>query len=130
AVLDLKTRKSQVIISQGTNPHYVEPGFIVFGRSGAILAAPFDPHGLKVLGPPFPAVERVLPDSSSGIEQFAASRSGVLAYIAGVRAAVKRRIVMADRKGVSTTVTADANSYEDLSLSPDGREIAMTVEGA
>jgi len=37
---------------------------------------------------------------------------------------------MADRKGVSTTVTPDANSYEDLSLSPDGREIAMTVEGA
>jgi Tol biopolymer transport system component len=129
AVLDLKTGKSQVIISQGTNPRYVEPGFVVFGRSGAILAAPFDPHGLKLLGPPFPVVERVLSDSSSGIEQFAASRSGVLAYLAGARAAVKRRIVMADRKGVSATVTADANSYEDLSLSPDGREIAMTVEG-
>ncbi|HEY3123523.1 MAG TPA: protein kinase, partial [Thermoanaerobaculia bacterium] len=130
AVLDLKTGKSQVIISQGTNPRYVEPGFVVFGRSGAVLAAPFDPHGLKLLGPPFPVVERVLPDSSSGIEQFAASRNGVLAYVAGARAAVKRRIVMADRKGVFTPVTADANSYEDLSLSPDGHEIAMTVEGA
>ena len=130
AVLDLKTGKSQVIISQGTNPRYVEPGFVVFGRSGAILAAPFDPHGLKLLGQPFPVVERVMPDSAYGIEQFAVSRSGALAYVAGTRTAVKRRIVMADRKGVSTTVTADANSYEDLSLSPDGREIAMTVEGA
>ena len=130
AVLDLKTGKSQVIISQGTNPRYVEPGFVVFGRSGAILAAPFDPHGLKLLGQPFPVVERVMPDSAYGIEQFAVSRSGVLAYVAGTRTAVKRRIVLADRKGVSTTVTADANSYEDLSLSPDGREIAMTVEGA
>jgi Tol biopolymer transport system component len=35
---------------------------------------------------------------------------------------------MADRKGVFTTVTADASAYEDLALSPDGREIAMTVE--
>ena len=130
AVLDLKTGKSEVIISQGTNPRYVEPGFVVFGRSGAILAAPFDPHGLKLLGQPFPVVEGVMPDSASGMEQFAVSRSGVLAYVAGARTAVKRRIVMADRKGVSTTVTADANSYEDLSLSPDGREIAMTVEGA
>ncbi len=130
AVLDLKTGKSQVIISQGTNPRYVEPGFIVFGRSGAILAAPFDSHGLKLLGQPVPVVESVMPDSAYGIEQFAVSRSGVLAYVAGVRTAVKRRIVMADRKGVSTTVTADANSYEDLSLSPDGREVAMTVEGA
>ena len=130
AVLDLKTGKSQVIISQGTNPRYVEPGFVVFGRSGAILAAPFDPHGLKLLGQPFPVVERAMPDSAYGIEQFAVSRSGVLAYVAGTRTAVKRRIVLADRKGVSTTVTADANSYEDLSLSPDGREIAMTVEGA
>ena len=130
AVLDLKTGKSQTIISQGTNPRYVEPGFIVFGRSGAILAAPFDPRGLKLLGQPVPAVERVLPDSASGIEQFAASRSGALAYVAGERTAVKRRIVMADRKGASTAVTTDASAYEDLALSPDGREIAMTVEGA
>lgn len=130
AVLDLKTGKSQTIISQGTNPRYVEPGFLVFGRSGVILAAPFDPHALKLEGAPFPVVERVLPDASSDIEQFAVSRSGVLAYVAGTRAAAKRRIAMADRKGVSTTVTPDANSYEDLSLSPDGREIAMTVEGA
>ena len=130
AVLDLKTGKAQVIISQGTSPRYVEPGFIVFGRSGAILAAPFDPQGMKLLGQPVPVVENVMPDSASGIEQFAVSRSGVLAYIAGARTAVKRRIMMADRKGVSTTVTADANSYEDLSLSPDGREIAMTLEGA
>ncbi|HEY6931667.1 MAG TPA: protein kinase [Thermoanaerobaculia bacterium] len=130
AVLDLKTGKSEVIISQGTTPHYVEPGFIVFGRSGAILAAPFDPKSLKLLGQPVPVVERVMPDSASGIEQFAVSRGGVLAYVAGTRTAIKRRIVMADRKGVSTTVTADSNSFEDLSLSPDGREIAMTVEGA
>ncbi len=129
-VLDLATGKSQVIISQGTNPRYVDPGFIVFGRSGAILAAPFDPHGLKLLGQPVPVVEGVMPDSASGIEQFAVSRSGVLAYVAGQRTAVKRRIVMVDRKGVSTTVTADAGAYEDLALSPDGREIAMTVEGA
>ncbi len=129
AVLDLKTGKSQVIISQGTNPRYVEPGYVVFGRSGAILAAPFDPRGLKLLGQPVPVVERVMPDPASGIEQFAVARSGVLAYVAGVRAAVKRRIVMADRKGAVTVVTPDANSYEDLSLSPDGREIAMTVEG-
>ena len=128
-VLDLKTGKSRTIISQGTNPRYVEPGFIVFGRAGAILAAPFDPHGLKLLGQPFPVVESVMPDSASGIEQFAVSRNGVLAYVAGERTVVKRRIVMADRKGVFTTVTADASAYEDLALSPDGREIAMTVEG-
>ena len=70
-----------------------------------------------------------MPDSASGIEQFAVSRNGVLAYVAGERTVVKRRIVMADRKGVFTTVTADASAYEDLALSPDGREIAMTVEG-
>jgi Tol biopolymer transport system component len=130
AVLDLKTGKSQVIIAQGTHPRYVEPGFVVFGRSGAILAAPFDPQGLKLLGQPVPVVEGVLPDSSSGIEQFSVSRNGVLAYVAGTRAAVKRRIMMADRKGVRTTVTADASAFEDLALSPDGREISMTVESA
>jgi WD40 repeat protein len=129
AALDLETGKSRVIVSQGTNPRYVEPGYLVFGRSGAILAAPFDPHDLKLLGQPVPVVENVMPDSAYLIEQFAVSRSGVLAYVAGARPLAQRRIVMADRKGVMSTITADVNSYEDVALSPDGREIAMTVEG-
>ncbi|HSS45767.1 MAG TPA: protein kinase, partial [Thermoanaerobaculia bacterium] len=129
AVLDLETGKWQDILPKGTNPHYVEPGFLVFGRSGAILAAPFDPESRKLLGQPVPVVEKVMSDSADGIEQFAVSRSGELAYVSGARAAVRRRVVMADRKGVSRTLTPDDNAFEDLSLSPDGRQVAMTVEG-
>ncbi len=128
--LDLRTGKSQVIVPQGTNPHYVEPGFLVFGRSGAILAAPFDPDGLKLLGEPVPFVEKVMPDDDFGIEQFAVSRSGLLAYVPRTRAAVKRRVVMLDLKGEAATLAAEDSAYEDMSLSPDGRRLAMTVEGA
>ena len=35
-----------------------------------------------------------------------------------------------DRKGAATVLTADENAYEDLALSPDGRRLAMTIEGA
>ncbi|MEP6995811.1 MAG: protein kinase, partial [Acidobacteriota bacterium] len=129
AVLDLETGKWQDILPKGTNPHYLEPGFLVFGRSGAILATRFDPESRKLLGQPVLVVEKVMPDSADGIEQFAVSRSGALAYVSGARAAVRRRVVMADRKGVSRTLTPDDNAFEDLSLSPDGRQVAMTIEG-
>jgi Tol biopolymer transport system component len=130
ATMDLKTGKLQVIVPQGTNPRYVEPGFLLFGRSGAILAAPFDAKSLRLLGEPIPVVEKVLPDAAFGIEQFAVSRSGVLAYVPGTRAAVKRRVVAVDSKGAATALTTEENAYEDLSLSRDGRKLAMTVEGA
>ena len=70
-----------------------------------------------------------MPDSASGIEQFAVSGNGVLAYVAGERTVVKRADRDGGPEGRFTTVTADASAYEDLALSPDGREIAMTVEG-
>jgi Tol biopolymer transport system component len=130
ATFDMKSGESHIIIPQGTNPRFVEPGFILFGRAGAIEAAPFDPHGLKLLGQPVPVVEKVMPDWAYGIEQFAISRSGLLAYVSGTRPAVKRRVVTMDRKGAASVLTADENAYEDVSLSPDGRRLAMTLEGA
>jgi serine/threonine protein kinase/Tol biopolymer transport system component len=129
ATMDLKTGKLQVIGPQGTNPRYVEPGFIVFGHAGEILAAPFDSGSLKLLGQPVPVVDKVLPDPAYGIEQFAVSPSGVLAFVPGTRAAVKRRLVAMDPKGVATVLTTEANAYEDMSLSPNGRKLALTLEG-
>jgi Tol biopolymer transport system component len=129
ATMNLKTGKLQVIGPQGTNPRYVEPGFILFGHAGEILAAPFEPESLKLLGQPVPVFDKVLPDPAYGIEQFAVSRSGVLAFVPGTRASVKRRLVMMDAKGATTVLTTEANAYEDMSLSPNGRKLALTLEG-
>ena len=67
-----------------------------------------------------------MPDSASGIEQFAVSTKRC-ARLRRRRAHGRQE---ADRDGATgrasvTTVTADASAYEDLALSPDGREIAM-----
>ena len=37
---------------------------------------------------------------------------------------------MMDPKGAATVLTAEDNAYEDMALSPDGRKLALTIEGA
>ena len=128
--LDLNTHKWQTIVQQGVNPHYLDPGYLVFGRAGSIWAAPFDAEHLKLTGQPAPVVDGVLVERPGiGVEQFALSKNGTLAYLAGAPAEVQRHVVTVDVKGAAKPLTQDAKAFEDLSLSPDGGEVAMTVEG-
>jgi eukaryotic-like serine/threonine-protein kinase len=129
-VLDLHTHKTQAIIQQGVNPHYLAPGYIVFGRSGSIWAVPFDAEQLKLTGQPVPVQDGVMAERAGiGVEQFAVSKNGTLAYLAGTGAEAQRQVVLVDTKGVAKTLTEDAKPFEDLSLSPDGSKVALTIEG-
>ena len=53
----------------------------------------------------------------------------MLVYAPGSEARPEREIVEADRSGNSQAVTASPRAYEDLSLSPDGNHLAITIEG-
>ncbi|HEY6945406.1 MAG TPA: protein kinase [Candidatus Acidoferrum sp.] len=129
--LDLISNKWKTVIQQGVNPHYLEPGYIVFGRSSSIWVAPFDAEHLKLTGQPAPVVNGVLVERPGiGVEQFAVSKNGTLAYLAGTGAEAQRQIVLVDAKGVAKTLTEGGKPFEDLSLSPDGTKLALTVEGS
>jgi eukaryotic-like serine/threonine-protein kinase len=128
---DLSAHKAQTIVQQGVNPHYLEPGYLVFGRAGSIWAVRFDAQHLKLTGEPTPIVEGVLVEQPGrGVEQFTLSRSGTLAYLAGTFSEAERQVAVVDEKGVAKALTLDTKAFEDLALSPDGSKVAMTVEGA
>jgi eukaryotic-like serine/threonine-protein kinase len=128
AVLSLKTGKWQTLIREGENPHYVPGGYLVYSQSSTLMAVPFDVKTLKMSGSPVPVLEDVLTNPTSGANQLAISGRGTLAYIAGTEGN-RRQIVLVDRSGKPQVLTKSEEAYEDLDLSPDGREIAMTVEG-
>jgi serine/threonine protein kinase len=129
AVLSLKTGKWQTLIEKGTNPHYLAGGYIVYERDGVLLAAPFDANRLSVTGSSVPVLQGVPVDPDAGTTQVAVSRSGSVAYLAGIAAPADSSLVVVDRAGNERPLTSLRRPYEDLALSPDGRILALTLIG-
>ena len=128
ALLSLATGERRVLLEGGTNPHYAPSGHIVFARSGAILAVPFDLSNLEVTGSPVTLIEGVRIEEW-GAAQFALSTDGTLVYASGERAWIGN-LTWVDHQGNSKALPAPAQAYGPLTLSPDGQRVALTVVGA
>jgi Tol biopolymer transport system component len=88
------------------------------------MAAPFDPGGVSPAGPAIAAIEGVRPG------QFDVAESGLVAYVPGSHAPTSYSLVLVDRSGRERPVNDMERGYEDLHLSPDGRQVALTIEEA
>ncbi len=93
------------------------------------MAVPFDPQRLAVTGTAVPVVEGVLQSTFTGAAQYSFSATGSLVYISGGVQATQRRLVWVSRSGAEQPVAAPARAYRGPRLSPDGREVALAVEG-
>jgi Tol biopolymer transport system component len=105
-------RRTRILPDQ-TNARYVEPGFVLYRRGGALLAQPFDPMRLRFTG------EAARLAEPAG--EFSAA-SGILAYSAG--AAVETRLRWLDRSGQPLGDLGEPDAYRALRLSPNGTAVA------
>ena len=128
AALSMKTGKWTSLVDKAADAHYSPSGHILYVSHGAILAVPFDEKQLKVTGSPLPVLQGV---RTSGGEraQFAMAQNGTLAYIPGAAAGNHNTVVSVDRTGKESALAAPPQAYEDLALSPDGKQLAMTIVG-
>jgi len=125
----------------GSNPHYVAQGFLTFtligtyaggGNSGpggagmgTVLAVPFDPDGLTVLGPSTPVADSVQVGVNSRTAKLGISRRGTIAYASG--ALGRTRLASVSRDGAVTELSPEERFFQGPRLSPDGRRIAVQV---
>ncbi len=132
SLLDLDSGEIKTLIPGGTNPRYVEPGFIVYARNGQLFAVGFDLATLTVEGTPRPVLDDVLTVGVNGSARYAISRNGTLAYIPGGADMTVGRIdpVWLDRSGRVTPLGLESGMYSTLALSPDGRQLAMVIPAA
>ncbi len=126
AVLSLTTGDIRTLIRGGTNAHYSPTGHIVFGRGGALLAAPFDVDTLEVTADPVTVLQGVMTEPG-GATHFSLSRDGTLVYVPGGPVVPARRLVWVDRRGNAEPLPAEAREYMSPSLSPDGQQVAVTI---
>ena len=129
AILSLKSGEWKTVIDKGNSPLYLASGHIAYERDGVFLAAPLDLGKLAVTGPSFPVLQGVLFDLDFDGAQIAVSRDGSVAYIPGTTRPLDNTLVSVDRSGRESALSNLHRSYEDLTLSPDGRFLALTIRG-
>ena len=60
AVQSVGTGKRRNLIQGGTQPRYAPSGHLVYAQGGSLMAVPFDPQRLQLIGTAVPVVEGVL----------------------------------------------------------------------
>jgi WD40 repeat protein len=92
------------------------------------MAVPFEPERLEVTGQATPILEGVQM-TVEGAAHFDFSGLGSLIYVPGPVGEAQRRLVWLDREGVEELLAAPERNYMHARLSPDGRQIASSIEG-
>jgi serine/threonine-protein kinase len=134
AAVELKTGHLKNLIRGGSQPEYVDPGYLVYNTPRGLMAARFDAARVEIVGDPVPVVGSVVTKPTLTGE-FSVSRNGTLIYVpaANVRGAVgvgnqsDRSLVWVDRQGHEDPIDAPARPYVYARLSPDGTRVALDV---
>ena len=99
-------------------------GHVLYGQDGALLARPFDLRTYQLTGDPVSIAERLWYYKPTGLAQYAISDTGVLAYHGGPSLS---ELVWLDRTGRQIGTMGTSGSYNDVRISPNGREVAVVV---
>jgi Tol biopolymer transport system component len=122
----LDTKEVKRILTAQSNAQYAPPGYLLFGREGALMAQRFDAGALKLAGEAFPVaggVEHVTPSASA---LFSVSADGsVLSYQEASRTV--SQLAWFDRAGVNLGLVGSVGEYNAPRLSPDGKRVALVA---
>ena len=105
------------ILNDSVRAKYVEPGYLVFQRGRALMAAPFDVRHLQLSGQPFPIADHVFTG------QYSPTAAGDLVY--RFDGAVAAQLTWYARDGRRLEVTGPPGPYRQIALSPSGRRVAI-----
>ena len=103
---------------------FCSPGYLLFGRDGALLAAPFDAEAVKVTGDPIPVAESVWFFRATGNASFSASENGTVVYQGDPN---PTRLIWRDRSGREIGTLGTPALFGRPRVSPDGSSIAVEV---
>jgi serine/threonine-protein kinase len=129
-IFDSATKERRVLVANAVFGRYVASGHLLFVRDNTVHAVPFDRRTLVLTGEPVPVIEDALVSPYEGNSQFAVSQTGTLVHAPASLLQPPREIVWIDREGSHEVLLEADRRYSAPSLSPDGRSVAVTVEGA
>jgi Tol biopolymer transport system component len=110
------------VLDSDSQAVYVEPGYLVHVQGATLLAQQVDANTLTPRGTPTRLGEVVQLMAASRRAGFSVSRTGVLAYRAGL---IPSQLAWVDRSGRRLAAVAAPGPYLNPALSPDGSRIAV-----
>jgi len=127
----LRTGEQHDVLRGGTFPTFAATGHLLYVRAGALLAAPFDAKHQQLTGPSRTVIDGVMTyPNANGAAQYALAENGTLLYVAGGPSGRQRTLSWADRTGKATPLQVDPAQYLGVTISPDGRQAALNIDGA
>jgi serine/threonine protein kinase len=125
------TQDSRLLIPGESNVAYSPPGYLIFVRDGILLVQAFDLGSLQLAEAAVPLPThggQRSPAAGSPYGLFSVSGNGILAYAATGYARVQA--TWYDRSGKVLGTIGEPAEYGTVTLSPDGRRVALERSGA
>ncbi len=121
----------RVLVSNGANAHVLPDGRMVYFHNGTIFGVRFNASSGTVDGTPVPLVVGVSAANATAGGQFAISANGTLVYWPGAAGAQGQmgQLVWMNAQGKETPLGAPARNYRYPRVSPDGKLVAVSVQG-
>jgi hypothetical protein len=111
-------RPPSVLMPIESNAQYVEPGWLVFARGGALVAQSFNASTGQVAGDPVAIAESVRFFLSTSAAAFSASPSGSIVFQSHVDRA---HLAWLDRSGREVGTVGSPGNYLDVRIAAGGR---------
>ena len=126
----LDTGQRVEVAPHGTFPRFAPSGHLLYVQSGIVYAQAFDSDRFDVTGDAFPILTRTTTSGSTngGSVQWAMSSNGVMAFVPGFDR--EAQLVLVDRAGAERVLQTAGAYWGGPRLSPDGRQVAVTLAGA
>ena len=127
AVQEIGTGRRKNLLQNAWFPKYAPTGHLVYVQGTTLMAAPFDPKRLEIVGASVPVVEGIALATTAGAAQYSFSLTGTLLYVTGSVTAAQRKLVWVSRSGTEQILPADTGDYDNPRISPDGHRVALEV---
>ena len=116
----------RLVVPNAAKGRILDTGHLVFVRSGALWAVPFDQERLDTVGDPTPVVEGVRVEGDGAV-QHALGDDGTLVYIPAVD--MIRPLLWVDRDGREELIPMELGNHSEIRLSPSGDRFVVVKIG-
>jgi serine/threonine-protein kinase len=127
-LLDTETGSVKRLVDHASHPVFSPTGHLLFTRGDTLLAAPFDRARLEVTGGARTVARGIWSQGAYTGGSVDVSPDGHLLYPAGEVQGPNRDLVIAARNGATTRWSDEKLEYNEVSVSPDGRRVAVQVD--
>jgi eukaryotic-like serine/threonine-protein kinase len=138
-VVSIPAGDRKVLVSDGTAPHFIEGGYLIYLSQGTLFAIRFDPDKLQTIGDPVPMLADVKMTYSGivPVGTFSMAKNGTLVYRKatdptggpGLPQGREATLQWIDPSGKRSPLLSKVGGYYDVRISPDGNNVALTLIG-